>query len=85
MAWVKDVLDQPSAKAAGPFLTGRTYQFSADIAAVGHHGRGYRRTRFIFDTSEGTPRIRYRQDLSHLGWALGRQTRQRLLLANNSK
>ena len=85
MAWVKDVLDHPSAKAAGPFLTGRTYQFSADIAAVGHHGRGYRRTRFIFDTSEGTPRIRYRQDLSHLGWALGRQTRQRLLLANNSK
>jgi len=85
IAWVKDVLEPANAAQAGQYLTGRSYQFSADIAAVGHHGRGYRRTRFIFDMSEGTPRIRYRQDLSHLGWALGRQTRQRLLLANNTR
>jgi hypothetical protein len=39
-------------------------------------GRGYRRARFVFDTTEGTPKIIYRQSLSHLGWALGLETRQ---------
>ena len=83
VAWVKDALDQTVAVAAGPYLTGRTYQFSADIAAVGHHGRGYRRVKYVFDTSEGPPMIRFRQDLTHLGWALGKQAKQSLL-ANNS-
>ena len=79
-----DILtDLASARAAGPWLTVHSYQFTADIAAVGHHGRGYRRVRFVFDTSSGTPRIVFRQDLSHMGWALGRQTRERILLAKN--
>jgi hypothetical protein len=83
VAWVRDAVDQTAAIQAGRYLTGRTYQFSADIAAVGRHGRGYRRVKFIFDTSEGPPMIRFRQDLTHLGWALGRQARQELSLANN--
>lgn len=84
VAWVKDAVDQAVAIQAGPYLTGRTYQFSADIAAVGHHGRGYRRVKYIFDTSEGPPMIRFRQDLSHLGWAMGKQAKQQLLLANTA-
>jgi hypothetical protein len=32
--------------------------------------------KFIFDTSDGTPIIVYRQDLSRLGWALGQNARQ---------
>jgi DNA uptake protein ComE-like DNA-binding protein len=80
VAWVKEVLPQNAAFQAGPYLTGRSYQLSADIAAVGHHGRGYRRVKFVFDTSEGAPKIRYRQDLTHLGWALGRQASEALLL-----
>src|SRR5262249_26418044 len=82
VGWVKDVLPQNAALPAGPYLTGRTYQFTADIAAVGHHGRGYRRVKFVFDTTEGTPKIRYRQDLTHLGWALGRKATDTLLVAN---
>ena len=85
IAWVKDVLPVASAIQAGPYLTAESYQFTADIAAVGHHGRGYSRVRFIFDTSEGTPKIRYRQDLTRLGWALGVTTRQRLLLAQETR
>jgi DNA uptake protein ComE-like DNA-binding protein len=84
VAWVSEVLDQASARQAGPFLTGQSYQFSADIAAVGHHGRGYRRVRFVLDTTEDTPKILYRQDLSHLGWALGKNVRQTLLLARKT-
>jgi len=83
VAWVKDAVEQSIAIQAGRYLTGRTYQFSADIAAVGHHGRGYRRVKYIFDTSEGPPMIRFRQDLTHLGWALGKQARLSLL-ANNT-
>jgi len=82
VAWVKEVLDQPSALRAGRFLTGKSYQFTADIAAVGHYGRGYRRVQYVFDTSEGAPKIVYRQDLTHMGWALGNPVRNRLLLAN---
>jgi hypothetical protein len=85
MAWVPEVLDRANALRAAPYLTGRSYQFTADIAAVGHHGRGYSRVKFVFDTSEGAPKIRYRQDLSHLGWALGKQAREALLLAKQTR
>jgi type II secretory pathway component PulK len=85
VAWVAEVLDEANATEAGPYLTGRGYQFTADIAAVGRHGRGYQRVRFVFDTSEGEPRVVYRQDLTHLGWALGRQTRNDLLLTTNAR
>jgi type II secretory pathway component PulK len=82
VAWVTQLLTPQDAVAIGPYITARSYQFTADIAAVGHDGRGYRRTRFVFDTSTGTPLIVYRQDLTHLGWALGAQARTQLEAAN---
>lgn len=86
VAWVSQILRPRDAAAVGPYLTGRSYQFTADIAAVGHLGRGYRRTRFVFDTSTGTARIIYRQDLSDFGWALGKQARlQQQQLAMNPR
>ena len=57
-------------------LTGKCSQVSADIAAVGRNGRGWRRAKFVIDTSTGTPRIIYRRNLSGLGWALGRDVRE---------
>jgi hypothetical protein len=62
--------------------TTRSYQFTADIAAVGPFGRGYRRVKFIFDVSDGSPKILYRQDLSRLGWALGGKTRETWVAQN---
>ena len=85
IAWVKDALDQQVAIQAGPYLIGRTYNISADIAAVGHNGRGYRRVKYVFDTTEGPPMIRFRQDLTHLGWSLGKYTKQQLSLANQTR
>lgn len=70
-AWLTEVLDPVSLAQAGPYITDQSYQFSADIAAVGPHGHGYARVRYVFDTSQGTPRIVYRQDLTGYGWALG--------------
>jgi type II secretory pathway component PulK len=74
-----------TALARGNYVTTRSYQFTADIAAVGPFGRGYRRVKFIFDISNGSPIILYRQDLSRLGWALGEKARQTLLASNTDK
>ncbi len=76
MTWVVATLGNPGAIQAGPYITGQSFQFSADLAAVGRHGRGYRRAKFVFDTSTGTARIIYRRNLAPLGWALGGQVRE---------
>jgi type II secretory pathway component PulK len=83
VAWVVNVLGDTSTNTitAGPYITTHSYQYTADIAAVGHHNRGYQRVRYVFDTSEGVPTIIRRQDLTHLGWALGKETRTELLAA----
>ena len=83
VAWVVDALGTTSPAlrdlATGDYVTTRSFQFTADIAAIGPFGRGYRRVKFIFDTSDGTPKIIYRQDLSRLGWALGEKARETLV------
>ena len=88
IAWIVDALGSSNpvlqTLAQGDYITTHSYQFTADIAAVGPFGRGYRRVRFVFDISEGTPKIIYRQDLSRLGWALGRQTRD-VWIAKNTR
>jgi type II secretory pathway component PulK len=86
ISWLKTALggDPTVAGEVGPYVTGYSYQYTADVAAVGHYGRGYRRVRFVFDCSSGTPLIVYRQDLTHLGWALGKKLHDQLL-AQNSK
>jgi hypothetical protein len=89
IAWVIDALGGNYASAltalqSGDYITTQTYQFTADIAALGPHGRGYRRVKFIFDTSTGAPQIVYRQDLTHLGWALGTEARKKWLLAQGT-
>jgi DNA uptake protein ComE-like DNA-binding protein len=79
IAWVVNALGKNNqvlrALETRDLVTTRSYQFLADIAAVGPLGRGYRRVKFIFDTSETTPKIIYRQELSRLGWALGENAR----------
>ena len=90
IAWVVDAVGQSNSSALDALqttdcLTTQTFQISADIAALGPNGRGYRRIRFVFDTSEGSPKIIYRQDLTHLGWALGKEVRNTWLLAKATR
>lgn len=77
-AWMKEVLPRASVVRAGPFITDQSYQFTADVAAVGRLGRGYTRARTVFDTTSGTPRAVYHQDLTAAGWALGTVAKQSL-------
>ncbi|HTS16999.1 MAG TPA: helix-hairpin-helix domain-containing protein [Verrucomicrobiae bacterium] len=83
IAWIVDALGRGSTGTlgleTGDYITTRSFQFTADIAAVGAYGRGYRRVKFVFDISDGTARILYRQDLTRLGWALGQDVRQQLM------
>jgi type II secretory pathway component PulK len=90
VAWVVDALAQNTNAVLGTLIrtdcmTTQTYQYSADIAAVGPYGRGYRRIRCVFDTSDGTPKVVYRQDMTHLGWALGKDLRNSLTLAKATR
>ena len=78
LAWVVGILDENICIQAGPYLTTRSYQFHADIAAVGENGRGYRRDLMTFDTSGGgDPVVVYRKDMSRFGWALGAELRKK--------
>jgi len=90
IGWIDDAISQSNsgflgALEAGDYITTQSYQFGADIAALGPHGRGYRRVRFVFDSSSGVPKILYRQELTHLGWALGKEVRQAWLFAKESR
>lgn len=84
LAWLSQVIDRPSFVRVGPYITDQSYQFSADIAAVARSGRGYCRQKVVFDLSQGTPRMIYRQDLTACGWALGTNVRQTLRAAKDT-
>jgi len=84
ITWLVSALNnnQASIEAAGPCVTPYSFQFAADVVAIGHNNRGYRRVRFVFDCSSGTPLIVYRQDLTHLGWPLGKKLHDQLPAQN---
>jgi len=84
LSWVATILGPQVSAQAGPYLTAETYQVSADVAAVGRYGRGYRRTLFVIDNSYGTPQVVYRRNLASMGWALGTDARQDLASASPS-
>jgi type II secretory pathway component PulK len=91
IAWLGDALSWTAAnnmtniQQVGPWICGRTFQLSADIAAVGHHGRGYKRVKYVYDVADGYAKVRFRQDLTYLGWALGKQVRNTLQIASNTR
>jgi len=91
VSWVSTVITDTTILAKlAPRITGLSYQCTADVAALGHDGRGYRRARFVYDTVPmvGTnalpPMIVYRQDLTDLGWSLGKQVRDRWVLGKKT-
>ena len=73
IAWVTEVLSPDKVAAVSPYITGSSYQFSADIVSLAGNGRAFRRCRIVVDASTSPPRIVYRQNLTHLGWPLAPQ------------
>ena len=71
LAWMLDALDQEALlEAAAAGVTGRSWQYTADIVAVAGDGRSFRRVRYVIDASGDAPRVLHRQDLTHQGWCL---------------
>lgn len=69
--WVAAAIGNEAANAAGPYITTKSYQFTADIVAVGSLGHAFRRTRYILDTTSGSPVVISARDCTHWGWPLG--------------
>lgn len=82
VVWILEVLDEPAAIEAGPYITAKSYQLTADVAALGHMGRGFRRTRFIFDLAGDDPAVVSRRDLTRFGWPLGEEIREQYFNIN---
>ncbi len=79
VVWMLDALSAEkllTAAAAG--VTGRSWQYTADVVAVCGDGRAFRRVQYVIDVSGETPRVVYRQDMTHLGWCLDETILQRL-------
>lgn len=74
--WLAQVLPPANIIRAGQYITDRSYQFSADVVAIGPNGRGYCRQKTVFDMTRGNPRIVFHQDITASGWALGVTLRQ---------
>jgi hypothetical protein len=83
--WLSEVMTRNALITASRYITDRSYQFCADVAAVGNNGRGYCREKTIFDMTRGTPRIVFHQDLTAYGWALGAQVRQMIKEGRNDR
>jgi DNA uptake protein ComE-like DNA-binding protein len=76
IAWVAEVLEDNNARLAGPHLTVCSYQFTADVVAVGRNARGLQRSRFVFDASSGDPLVVARKDMGRAGWPLDSESRR---------
>lgn len=70
IAWVAEALPKEKAVAIGAFITARSFQFSANIVAVSHDGRGWKRFRAVVDAAQDPPRVVLWKDLTRLGWPL---------------
>lgn len=79
ISWLLDCqIDVAKLVAAGPYITGASTVFSADIVTVAGDGRAFKRMKVVVDTSTGTPQIIYRKDLTDYGWPLDPQIRKDL-------
>ena len=72
VAWVADALKE-KAIGLGDKITGKSYQYSADILAVSGNGRAFKRCRIVVNASGQTPQIVYRRDLTDRGWPMDPQ------------
>ena len=70
--WVNQILGQ-KATALANLITGKSYQYSADIVAVSGNGRAFKRVRIVIDITGTTPQIIYRRDNTDRGWPMDLQ------------
>jgi DNA uptake protein ComE-like DNA-binding protein len=70
LTWLFQAVSPQTAAAISPYITVRSFQYSADIVAVSGDGRSFRRARIVVDARTSPPVIVYRKDLTGYGWPL---------------
>jgi len=73
ISWLANAV-QGKAGALAQYVTGSSYQYSANILAVSGNGRGFKHVRIVIDARSTPPKIVYRKDLSDQGWPMDQQT-----------
>jgi DNA uptake protein ComE-like DNA-binding protein len=73
IGWFAEALGDQKAPGLANLVTGKSYQWSADIIAVSAYGRAYKHIRIVVDTTGTTPQIIYRRDLTDRGWPMDPQ------------
>jgi DNA uptake protein ComE-like DNA-binding protein/competence protein ComGC len=74
-SWLTTAIGRGPAAAMTAYITGVSYQYSADIVAVSNDGRSFKRVRIVVDARAQPAAIVYRKDLSNLGWPLPAEVR----------
>jgi DNA uptake protein ComE-like DNA-binding protein len=77
-SWVSQAVGPSVALQLAPYITGTSYQYSADIVAVSGDGKAFKRVRIVVDARSQPAVIVYRKDLTSLGWPLGAETQTSL-------
>jgi type II secretory pathway component PulK len=73
ISWLADAVPGKAASLA-QYITGSSYQYSANILAVSGDGRAFKHVRIVIDARNSPPVIVYRKDLTDQGWPLDQQT-----------
>jgi hypothetical protein len=73
-SWIATTLGKKATPTLLQWVTGQSYQFSADIIAASTDGRAFRRVRIVVDAQSTTdnPKIIFRHDITDNGWPLDR-------------
>jgi type II secretory pathway component PulK len=78
MEWVFGQVSATVLSRIGPYITGHSYQYSADIVAVTADGQFFRRVRVVIDCQQSPAKIIYRKDMTQYGWPLPKDIRDQM-------
>jgi type II secretory pathway component PulK len=78
IGWFFQAINPTEIQFVAPYVTDRSYVYSADIVAVSGDGRAFKREKIVVNVTSTPAKIVYRKDLTSLGWPLTADIRQDL-------
>jgi DNA uptake protein ComE-like DNA-binding protein len=72
-SWVSSAIPDKFG-AIAQYITGSSYQYSANILAVAGNGRGFKHVRIVIDARTSPAKVVYRRDLTDQGWPIDQET-----------
>ena len=82
IGWFFQAISSSEVAQVAPYITDRSYVYSADIIAVSGDGRAFKREKIVVNVTSTPAKIMYRKDLTSLGWPLTADIRQDLRSGN---